>query len=146
MSQAHTSSQTLYHWHMGVTTQVEVVFMEMTDSHPTWSQSPPLELDCTTRPDRRGELLCLPSPDRPIRAAKNWEVLGPTAGWEGLGRKWLGLRKKNPHPNTNNRIYPQTWKPFIQHTPQDVHAQSSEPCKQLIWRDTQFKVWQDFPL
>lgn len=54
--------------------------MAMTDSHPTWGQSPPLELDCTPRPDRRGELLCLPSPDRPIKAARNWEALGPITG------------------------------------------------------------------
>lgn len=83
--------------------------MAMTDSHPTWGKFPPLELDCTTRPDRRGELLCLPSPDRPIRAARNWYVLGPTAGLEGL---W---GKKTPlHQNTKHRIAP------IMHLPRNT--------------------------
>lgn len=33
-------------------------------------------------------------PDRPIRAARNWDALGPTAGWEGL------QRGKTPPPRT----------------------------------------------
>jgi len=126
-------TQIYSHWHMGVTTQVEVVFMIMTDSHPTWGQSPPLELDCTTRPDRRGELLCLPSPDRPIRAARNWEVLGPTARWEGLAGKWGGLRKQ-PRTQTPSTESPPNTQTI--HTPQthtctvewDTSAVSRERC------------------
>ena len=104
VTHTHTLSlvESLAIWVALVTTQVEVVSMAMTDSHPTWGQSPPLELDCTTRPHRRGELLCLPSPDRPIRAARNWEVLGPTAGWGGV------TKEKHPDRPLNNPQYTHT--------------------------------------
>lgn len=113
--------------------------MAMTDSHPTWDQSPPLELDCTTRPHRRGELLCLPSPDRPIRAARNWDVLGPTARWDGLRRKNIPLVLNNPH---NTHIHqPHATRHACTIEQKIVWGASSELHQQSVRRDTQLKVW-----
>lgn len=120
MTQAglHTHRNWLNHWQWGWhwwQHRSRWSSMAMTDSHPTWGQSPPLELDCTTRPDRRGELLCLTSPDRPIRAARNWEALGPIAGWEGLQRKDTPSPKHQAH-NSDGHLHQPTA------PTQDTHA------------------------
>lgn len=111
--------------------------MAMTDSRPTWGQSPPLELDCTTRPHRRGELLCLTSPDRPIRAARNWDALGPTAGWEGL--------QKGKTPPTAPKHQAHTVTTDTRHACAQGEVKGSGA---FWWRhaavsngDAQFKVW-----